>query len=240
MSRLPALCLSACLFATSAFAQTGPTLPRYVMSKPPPQFDGHVTESSLRSVIELQVDATGRVTEVRVLKGSGSEDYDKRVQSYYRKWRLMPALDENGVPKASKLRMGHSMRGMGPPEDARTTLKRTNPGEFPDEAPAEPIDPRVYDEGGRVLRMRCKDFLWEYDFLRDVAGGNAPFELELMTQTSLFEAAKKVRVPVAEYPRIKKNLRRTLRETAKTCRARPEDMYIEHVLAPALEAQLKT
>ena len=232
--------LLAGLFAGSAIAQTGPTLPRFIMSKPPPAFETLAIEFGLRSAIELSIDATGRVTDVRILKSSGSEDFDTKTQKYYLKWRLQPAIDENGVPIAAKMRMVHTARGGNPDDEGRAALKRT-PVDVPgNEPPPPPVDPRVHDERGRVRRMRCKDYVWEIDLLSQVAGKNKSLAYELMTQTSLVEAAADldVRPGSEDFEKLKRNLARTIRKTADTCRGRPDDAFISQVLVAEIKAQL--
>ncbi len=240
MGKLLAFWLVASLFGANCAAQTGPTRPRFVMSKPPPQFDSVITEAGMRTYIDLQIDATGRVSEVRILKSSGSADYDERVQKYYRKWRLIPAISADGVPMASHLRMGHSLRGMSVAEDwDKATLSPTTDPDAPKNAEPEPVDPRVFDESGRVLRMHCKDFLWEYGLLREIAGASAPFDLERMVRLSLWEAARRAGgEPLLVMSKLKGKTNRLLREAAKTCESRPDDLYVERSLVPAVQAYL--
>jgi TonB family protein len=193
----------------------------------------------MKTYVDLQVDATGRVTDVVILKTSGSADYDERVQKYYRKWRLIPAISAEGVPTASHLRMAHSLRGMSVAEDwDKTTLTHTPDSDAPKSAP-EPVDPRVFDEPGRVMRMHCKDFLWEYDLLRKTSGAAAPFGMEMMVQTSLLEALKRTGVATrADLDTLISKANKLLRDAGGSCKARPDDMFVEQALVPAVKAAL--
>ena len=77
--------------APTTNAQTGPLEPRLVFAgQPHPQFDPDLAIEFLAATAELSVDAEGHVTAVRIAQSSGNERFDKIVQNYYSKVRLIP------------------------------------------------------------------------------------------------------------------------------------------------------
>lgn len=231
------------LLTTAASAQTGPMLPRFVMSKPAPVFEVLPQDLGRRAQIELQLDETGRVMEVRLLKSSGSAAFDEATQRYYRSWRLIPAVDEHGKPMAATMRMMHTARGnRGPNDDGAATLGSTAAADdgsraSPDTGGFDRKDPRLRDEHGRVARMRCKDFLWEYDLLRDIAGGATPLNLERMTQTAFVMAFDASGLPDTEGQKLGRQFKRIFRDAARNCRNQPDAMFLEQVLVPVMKAK---
>jgi TonB family protein len=218
-------------FAGPAFAQSGPMSARMVFAKPPPLFESARTDTGRRTTVVVDIDVAGKVTNVRVANPSDSADYDKRVQKYYSQWRFLPALDQDGAPIASQLRVTYVTKGAGSPSTAGQTTAGTAPI-------ADPKDTRVYDEASRIMRMRCKDFVWEHDFMRDIAGSKAPLTNEQMIKTSMAIFMVQANVTAEEFKKLDRNYSRTIREVAGTCRNRPEDKFYEQVLAPTLKSQL--
>ena len=227
MSRLLAICLFVSSFATPAFTQSGPMSARVVFAKPPPALGSSQHDIGKRVVVELDIDVAGNVTNTRVVEPSGSRDFDAKVQKYYSRWRFLPALDQDGTPIASQVKMAAG-RTAGPapvdkPEDTRVY---------------EAASRNMRDETSRIMRMRCKDFLWEHDFMRDIAGTRAALTNEQMIKTSMAIFMVQENVTGEELKKLDRDYSHTIGEVAKTCRDRPEDKYYEQVLAPALKSQL--
>jgi TonB family protein len=244
MRRLAYLLLLSCL-VPSAWSQSGPMRPRMVFAKPPPIVDFAGGEIGRAASVELAVSVEGRVTDVRILQSSGSPAFDEKVQEYFRKWRLLPGIDEGGIPIASTLRTRYVAKGIGSPESAgETTAGPATPRQAANAAPAQEAvaapaaDDRVYDEASRIVRMRCKDFVWEYDFMRAIAGNVAPLTNEQMIKMSMAMFMVQENLSNEELKRLNRNYARTLRKVHDTCRGRPEDKYYAQVLAPELKSQL--
>ena len=102
---------------------------------------------------------------------------------------------------------------------------------------SERRDP-TYDEAARILRMRCKDFIWEIDFLHEIAGKVAPLTNEQMVKMSMAMFMVQENLKADELARLTKDFSRTLREVYGACAEKPEQKYYLETLAPALKSQL--
>jgi TonB family protein len=231
VSKLRGICILVMCFASPAFAQSGPMSARMVFAKPPPLFEYSRGDSGRRTTVVLDIDAAGKVTNVQVVNPSDSPDYDKKVQKYYSQWRFLPALDQQGTPIASHLKVVYVTGDADSPDTLGQTTATTAPV-------TDSKDTRIYDEASRIMRMRCKDFLWEHDFMRDIAGAKSRLTNEQMVKTSMAIFMVQANVTAEEFKKLDRNYSRTLREAAGTCRNRPDDKYYEQVLAPALKSQL--
>ena len=176
MKMLARTALAACLLlvARPGVPQTGPAHPRIVNAAVP--LDGPHPASGEMGEMEvgLSLDADGRVMEVQIRRSFGDPRFVDEVRRYYGRLRFIPALDARGSPVAGSIESRYVVR-----EDPFIPLAIFPPGDtvFPPEDPAtkfdlvaqrgKPLPPGPYDEPERVKRMTCKDFLWEYDLMKE-------------------------------------------------------------------------
>ncbi len=203
--------------APIATAQTGPLEPRLVIAgQPYPQFEPELAIDFLAATAELTVDAEGRVTAVRIAESSGNERFDQIVQKYYSKFRLIPALSQDGQPMAAATEVRFRV-AVDDPQSERLR----GPEDF------------VQAEVRRIRRMKCEDFIWEYDRMQEIAHGHE-LDQEYLFQTSfaLVEATQKLNA--AEIERIGRKSNAVVKDTAKRCRANPEAGYFADAYQPAV------
>jgi TonB family protein len=225
-------------WATAACAQTGPLKPRMVMAAMPTPIPKPTTDVSMRVPLNLEVAADGRVSKVTLLGSSGNAQFDEKVRKYYSRFRFIPALDDNGTPQPGVFEFAYKY----------SINEKDDPPLPPMRAPADPNSatvstsgvstPKVFDEVDRIKRMRCKDFLWEYDLMKDIAGAK-PVYNEQMLRTSLAMFIVHKSVKSGELNTINMAFSESVRDTANQCRKQPDARYFLDALVPALESRRK-
>jgi hypothetical protein len=205
------------LAASTAAAQTGPSEPRLVRGSlyQDAQLSRHGDDRRVR--LELSVTADGNVSGVRRLETSGVPSLDRLATDYVSKIHLVPALDAHGAPVAGILEV--LVDGYGP----------YLPG---------PGRDRYGKELERIDRMRCQDFVWEYEVMRQIMGDGSMARERLM-RTSLQMFADRNRLKSAVRFQLEANLDITARASAVQCYQRPEDAYWQGVFVPMVHAQMR-
>jgi TonB family protein len=201
----------------AAMAQAGPLEPRLVIAgQPYPKFEPDLAIDFLAATAELTVDADGRVTAVRIAESSGNERFDAIVRNYYSKFRLIPAISEAGVPMAatSEVRFRVAV-------DDPSSERLRGPEDF------------VAAEVKRIRRMKCDDFMWEYERMQEIAHGHE-LDQEYLFQTSFALVEARQKLSAVEVERARKKSKAVLKDTAKHCRANPEAAYFADAYQPAV------
>lgn len=229
------------------YAQSGPTNPRIVVSGMPEDRPKPSRPREARGVVvELDVGADGRVTGTRVLEGSADAKFDDDVRKYYSRVRLMPALDAQGIAVPGTLPLGFKVsfnrtRSGGTVRNASTA--RPDAPEEADAPVARPAGGKphpVYDEAGRIRRMKCQDFLWEYDFMKEIVGsGKLEPMHEQMLRTSFAMFITREKSSDDDLALLQRKFSAAVNETVTQCRQSPEAGYFTEVFVPALKSQLK-
>lgn len=220
---LPITCLA---LASVATAQTGSTPPRVVdaaTTQQWPEVKGHFGSSWITTIVELSVGVDTRVADVKVVESSGDAQLDQTVASYYKKWRFIPAVDEHGTPVAGTIRMQFKIMG-----DQRRP---------PASAPAAPSESKVNDEVARISRMRCQDFLWEYDLMKEIAGRHS-INREQLFDVSVAMFIARHQVTDSELVTIGKIREAAIRESVEKCRTAPTEKFWSDAFEPALASRL--
>jgi TonB family protein len=224
--------------ASAAYAQTGPMKPRMVVAAMPMPIPKPTTDVSTRVPLNLEVAADGRVTKVTLLDSSGDAQFDEKVRKYYSKFRFIPALDENGTPTPDVFEFVYRY----------SINEKDDPPLPPTRAPPDPNSAtvsksgvstaKVFDEVDRIKRMRCKDFLWEYDLMKSIAGAK-PLYNEHMLRTSLAMFIVHKSVKSDELNALSIVFSESVRDAVNQCRKQPDAKYFLDALAPALENRLR-
>jgi TonB family protein len=224
--------LGAC-FTTFAFAQTGPLEPRMVYVAMPTPLPSSKNVDVQAVSLELSVGSDGVVQTVSALNSSGDPRFDEKLRKYYSKVRMIPALTEQGVPIESRYRFVFRQAGATPLSQASYV-----PGGTPTQVSASaPSKDRLFDEVGRINRMRCKDFLWEYDLMKDIAGAKAVYDERILrTAQAMFVVQDKVAGDALQELRIR--FSESVRAAVDDCRKRPDEKFFEGVLTPVLREKL--
>jgi hypothetical protein len=218
-----------------AQAQTGPLEPRMVLVAMPYPLPMSKT-SDAKLVLELSIDSHGKVTKVDEVTPSTDADFNERVRKYYSKVRFVPALADDGTPIDSKFRFVFKSTLDEKPENAHLPPM---PGHPPDSTGtlSGVANTKVFDEVERINRMRCKDFAWEYDLLKDIAGAKPVYdERMLKTVRAMYMVQEKV--SGEQLGTLASQFPRAVRDATDECRKRSDDKFFQAVFVPAMKARM--
>lgn len=156
-----------------AFAQRGPSraYPIDTASPKPPLM---LFERRDRTVdVDVRVGADGRVISTKLATRSGNGVYDERVRGFWKAQPFMPALDVDGHPLESTVRM-RAVYLVKVPREGAGLVYAANGWRFrtslvPASSGSMPADTNAAAMAARIGRMSCRDMLWEYDFMRGLA-----------------------------------------------------------------------
>jgi len=238
-TRLAIAALLASMIAQASFAQTGPAMAHMVIvAMPNPGPLQKTTEDQPdRITVRVSVGPDGRATAVKLDPSSGDPKFDQRISRIYQKMRVIPRLTEAGEPVADQVsfmltlyRRGLFMSGMNGSWSAESAADNqvNSPGISQEHLP---------DEVARIVRMRCKDFLWEYDLMREIAG-KRPLYDERMFKALLAMTLVYVHATGDQVNRVVRNFPEGVRVGAEQCRASPERAFFKDSFAPAIQATL--
>lgn len=199
------------LLAATAQAQVGPTAAR-IISKPMPAkaASGQAADAEA----ELLVNKKGKVSEATIVAGTGDEAFDKQWRKSLSDWRFVPAVDENGTPHESTLRVQYKNNGLAglPPANAVA-------------------------DGERMERMTCKDFVWEYELVIDALPRRLAM-LDPLLRTPLATVLAEGDVSEAQTQSVRERYEQIAANIAGHCRDNPEDAFFTKVFRPTLRAEL--
>jgi hypothetical protein len=237
--RMSCVALLAVFVAPAALAQTGPAVAHIVVAAVPNP--GSLQKSSDEQpdkiMVRISVGPDGRATAVDLDPPSGDPKFDERIRKLYLQLRVIPALTDAGVPIASKvaasleLHRRGLMSSMNDPWSAQAAA-----GNQVDSAGISQA--QLPDEVARIVRMRCKDFLWEYDLMREIAG-RRPLYDERLFKALLAMTLVYVKATGEQVNQVVKNFPEGVRVGTEQCRASPDIAFFQESFAPAIRAALR-
>lgn len=214
------------LFAPQVFAQTGPSEARTLGST----LRGSGPSSmNFYALVELTVRSDGHLADPKIIESSGDPRFDaEALRTVPDSLRVRPAITEDGkIREGGTVRMAYGNRNkrVGPPAEPP-----------PRQSPVLTEGEHIAQEGQRILRMRCQDFLWEYDFMTGLKA--RPMEEEMpRTSVAVYHATKQM--PEQEMKKLWKVAPAVMKGAAEDCRAKPDAMFVTDVLAPAFDSRLR-
>ena len=213
------------LLATAAIAQTGPAAPKVLVVGTPMPLPVPVgnDKREYSAVIELQVSPEGRIAQSRVAKSSGDARFDLLLGKYFRRWRVVPAIDASGNPTAGVLRIAYR--------------KAVNAQARVDALAAENAKPGA--EASRVERMSCRDFVWEYDLMQSIAGKHSVDNEELLRTAFGLYLGKNPTKKSADLDRLMWARRPAIADSLEACRTTPSKQFWSEVYQPTLARHFK-
>jgi len=113
---------------------------------------------------------------------------------------------------------------------------RTSTGATPKPVAAKP-DPQLNDkEKARIRTMKCSDYLWEWQLLRDEAGDAAATEFMPRIAIGMY-IAKRAEAKQYVDGKVWKVSAKALKETAKRCEDQPQAPFFEGLFSTVLDEQ---
>jgi hypothetical protein len=203
-----------------AFAQTGPSEPQVISAASTAKINvgnrklvGHV-------VATVRVGEDGRVQDVLVTENTADPAFEPQIVKVLQSGRFRPALDASGKPVEGSIEMKVELR--------------SSTGAEPKPVAAKP-DPELTDkEKARIRKMACKDFLWEWDLIREEADDAVVTEFMPRITVTMYAA---VRAQAGEYvdAKIWKASAKGLKNAVEQCRETPDAPFFDGVFRTVMD-----
>ncbi len=217
-----AVVLGLVLFSSAALAQTGPADPQVIASAPTSKIIVGNRKLAGQLLATVRVNAAGRVSDVLVTENTAEPGFEPLLIKVLQSAKFRPAIDATGTPIESSVAMKVELRA--------------STGAEPKPVLANP-DPQLADkEKARIRKMTCKDFLWEWNVLRDADVGDSVYtEFMPRIAVSLYAQARSEAGDVVDakvWPASKKGLK----ETVDRCKENPTQLFWQDTFRPVMDA----
>lgn len=201
-------------------AQTGPSDPQVIAAAPTAKINIGARKLAGYMVATVRVGEDGRVREVLVVENTTEAGFEPQITKVLQSARFRPAIDASGRPVESSIDMKVELR--------QSTANAPKP------VPAK-ANPQLTDqEKARIRKMRCSDFTWEWEWLREEADDAAATEFMPRIATAMYAS---MRTEAGEYvdAKVWKASAKGLRDAAERCRDAPTAPFWEGVFKPVMD-----
>ena len=207
------------LISAVASAQTGPSDPQVIAAASTAKVN--ISSKKLGGFVTatVRVGDDGKVREVLVTENT-TEGFEAQLVKVLQSARFRPAIDATGRPVEASIEMKVELR--------------QSTGSEPKPVAAKP-DPQLTDkEKARIKKMRCADFLWEWNLIRDEAGDAAATEFMPRIATTLYVS---MRSEAGDYvdTKIWKASPKALREAADQCKDNPTAPFWDGIFKSVMD-----
>jgi TonB family protein len=207
-----------------ALAQVGPSDPQVVASAPTYKLRAAPRKNAGTVQATLRVGMDGRVTNVQVTQTNTEGNYGEEAVKLFQSLRFRPAIDDQGRIIEGNVAMKVEFR--------------VSTAQEPKPAPANSDPAATENEKARIKRMRCSDFNWEYQFIREQSGRD-DISTEALARLSLAAyAAERAAAGTVVDALVWKNAAKAIRQTAEFCGENPAVNYYNEALKPVLDGLL--
>lgn len=215
-------CLALIVFPAAAFAQAGPADPQVIVAAPTAKVNLNGRKLAGYVTATVRVGTDGRVKDVQVTENTTAEGegMDQQLTKVLQSTRFRPAIDAAGQPIEGTVDMKVELRPSTGPE--------------PKPVPAKP-DPQLTDkEKLRIKKMRCSDFVWEWNILRDQASDAAATEFMPRVATSMYAA---MRSEAGDYvdAKVWKAAPKVMRQAADQCKDNPTAPFWDGIFKTVMD-----
>ena len=204
------LSISLLALPAALFAQTGPSEPQIIAAASTAKITVGSRKLAGQMVATVRVGDDGRVREVLVTENTADSAFEPQLVRVLQSARFRPGIDASGKPIESSIEMKVELR--------------TSTGANPKPTAAQ-VDPQLTDkEKARIRKMKCSDFVWEWELLRHEAGDAAATEFMPRIAITMYAA---VRTEAGEYvdAKVWKASAKALKETADRCEKDPQSPF---------------
>ena len=207
------------LISVVADAQTGPSDPQVIAAASTAKVN--ISSKKLGGFVTatVRVGDDGKVREVLVTENT-TEGFEAQLVKVLQSARFRPAIDATGRPVEASIEMKVELR--------------QSTGSEPKPVAAKP-DPQLTDkEKARIKKMRCADFLWEWNLIRDEAGDAAATEFMPRIATTLYVS---MRSEAGDYvdSKVWKAAPKALREAASQCKDNPTAPFWDGIFKSVMD-----
>jgi len=200
------------LLPVAALSQAGPADPQVIAAAPTAKINIGNRKLTGQLLANVRVGEDGRVSEVEVTENTTESGFEPQLVKVLQSARFRPAIDASGKPVAASVAMKVELRTSTAAEPKPVAAK---------------ADPQLTEkEKARIRKMRCVDFTWEWELIRDEAGAAAATEFMPRIATTMYAAA---RTEAGEYvdSKVWKAAAKALKESADRCAENPEAPFWE-------------
>ncbi|HKU90604.1 MAG TPA: hypothetical protein VJP84_12500 [Steroidobacteraceae bacterium] len=207
------------LFSTVAGAQTGPSDPQVISAAPTAKVSVGNKKLGGYVAATLRVADDGKVRDVLVTENT-TDGFEPQLVKVLQSARFRPAIDASGRPVEANVEMKVELR--------------QSTGAEPKPVAAKP-DPQLTDkEKARIKKMRCSDFVWEWNLIRDEANEAAATEFMPRIATTMYAS---MRSEAGDYvdAKVWKASPKALREAADQCKDNPAAPFWDGVFKSVMD-----
>jgi len=207
-------------FPVGAFSQAGPSEPQIIAAASTTKINVGAKKLAGQMVATVRVGDDGKVREVLVTENTAESAFEQSLVKVLQSSRFRPAIDANGKPIEANIEMKVELR--------------PSTGAVPKPTAAK-ADPQLTDkEKARIRKMKCSDFVWEWDLLLDEADDAAATEFMPRIAIAMYAA---MRTEAGEYvdAKVWKASAKALKETGERCKESPEAPFWEGVFKTVLD-----
>lgn len=206
--------------SSAALAQTGPSEPQVIAAAATAKITVGSKKLAGQLVATVRVGADGKVRDVLVTENTTEPAFEPQIIKVLQSARFRPAIDATGRLIEASIEMKVELR--------------TGSGAEPKPVAAKP-DPQLNDkEKARIQKMRCADFIWEWDILRDAAHDAVVTEFMPRIAVLMYAAA---RTQAGEYvdAKVWKASAKGLRESVDRCRDNPQALFFQDTFKTVMD-----
>lgn len=212
--------LALCFVPTLASAQAGPSDPQIISSATTAKASVGNRKLTGHVIATVRVGEDGHVRDVLVTENTTEPGLESQLVKVLNSARFRPALDASGKPVEGSIEMKVELR--------------SSTGDSPKPIASKP-DPALNDkEKARIRKMRCSDFVWEWDFLRAEASSVAT-EFMPRIATTMYANMRSEAGQVVDAKAWKVSAK-ALKESADQCRDNPSAPFFDGVFKSVMDA----
>jgi len=189
-----------------AMSQTGPSDPQVIAGASTARISVGQKKLAGHAIATVRVGEDGRVREVLITEVTTEPGIEPQLVKVLQSARFRPAIDASGRTVEASIEMKVELR--------------SSTGNEPKPVAAK-ADPQLNEkEKARIKKMRCSDFVWEWDLIREESGDRTATEFMPRIATQMYVT---MRSDAGDYVDVKvwKEAPKGLRESVDQCRENP-------------------
>jgi hypothetical protein len=207
-------------YPVALLAQAGPSEPQIIAAAGTARINVGARKLAGQMIATVRVGDDGRVREVLVTENTAESAFEPQLVKVLQSARFRPAIDASGKPIESSIEMKVELRPSTAAAPKPTAAK---------------ADPQLADkEKARIRKMKCSDFVWEWELLSDEADDAAATEFMPRIAVTMYAA---LRTEAGEYvdAKVWKASAKALKESADRCGKDPQAPFWEGVFKSVMD-----
>jgi len=203
----------------AGLAQTGPSEPQVIAAASTAKINVGSMKLAGHVVATVRVGVDGRVKDVLVTENTAEPSFEPQVVKVLQSARFRPAIDSTGKLVEANTEMKVELRQSTGPE--------------PKPVAAKPDPQLTENEKARIKRMRCVDFVWEWDLIREESSSVATEFMPRIATTAYVNLRQEEGAYVDS--KAWKASAKALRESADRCRDNPQALFFQDTFKPLMD-----